>query len=143
MVSWHAEHTLDTSADPEEVWRRLEEVAHWNEWDTGLAWAELSGPFRSGSQGRMGMKGEGTRTFQLAKVEANTSFTALVRLPLAEVRHTHAQEASSMGTRMTHRIEITGPLSWLYALTRGRKLRDGLAPGMRRLATIASMGGKN
>jgi len=39
---------------------------------------------------------------------------------------------------MTHSIKITGLLSWFYALTRGRTLREGLAPGMRTLARMAS-----
>jgi len=140
MVMWHAEHTLDTSADPQEVWRRLEEVSTWPEWDAGVAWAELAGPFKDGTQGRMKVRGEGTLTFRLARVKVNQSFTALVRLPLAVVRHTHDQEPSTMGTRMTHRVEITGLLSWLYAMTRGRKLREGLAPSMRCLARMASAG---
>jgi len=138
MVMWHAEHTLDTSAAPDEVWRRLEEVSHWPEWDLGVSWAELTGPFKVGSFGKMKVRGEGTLTFRLAKVVANRTFTALVKLPLAEIRHTHDQEASTMGTRMTHRIEISGPLSWLYGMTRGRKLREGLAPSMRSLARMAS-----
>ena len=138
MSTFVAEHTLDTSAEPEEVWRRLAEVATWSEWDAGIAWAELAGPFSSGAQGRMKLRGEGACSFRLAEVEVNASVTALIKLPLAEIRHTHAQEASALGTRVTHRVEITGPLSWLYGLTRGRQLREGLAPGLRSLARMAS-----
>ncbi|NTV72702.1 MAG: hypothetical protein HGA66_00635 [Holophaga sp.] len=138
MVNWHAEHTLDTSAEPRAVWAKLEEVSAWPQWDTGITFAELSGPFSSGTQGRMMVRGEGSRTFRLAKVEDQASFTALVKLPLAEIHHTHAQEACDLGTRMTHTIKITGLLSWFYALTRGRTLREGLAPGMRTLARMAS-----
>jgi hypothetical protein len=138
MASWHAEHTLDTSADPGEVWAKLEEVSQWPEWDAGVTWAELSGPFASGAQGRLKVRGEGALTFRLASVVDRASFTALVRLPLATIRHTHDQEASALGTRMTHRVEITGVLGWFYALTRGRRLREGLAPSMRSLARMAS-----
>ena len=70
-----------------------------------------------------------------AKAQA---LTALVRLPLAEVRHIHRQETTAIGTRLTHRIEISGPLSWLYGWSLGRRLRDDLAPSMRRLARLAS-----
>jgi len=138
MVGWHAEHTLDTSAEPGAVWAKLEEVSAWPQWDTGITFAELSGPFSSGTQGRMKVRGEGSRTFRLAQVKDQASFTALVKLPLAEIHHTHAQEACDLGTRMTHSIKITGLLSWFYALTRGRTLREGLAPGMRTLARMAS-----
>lgn len=138
MVGWHAEHTLDTSAEPGDVWAKLAEVSAWPQWDAGITWAELTGPFSAGSQGRMNVRGEGSRTFRLASVEDQASFTALVKLPLAEIHHIHAQKACDLGTRMTHRIEITGPLSWFYALTRGRILREGLAPSMRKLARMAS-----
>ena len=138
MATWQAEHTLDTSADPEEVWRRLVDVHNWPEWDVGLTWAELTGPFGAGALGRMKVRGAGTQVFRLVAVEANRTFTATVRLPLAVVRHIHSQEPSDMGTRMTHRVEIAGLLSWFYGLTRGRRLRDGLAPSMRSLARIAS-----
>ena len=43
-----------------------------------------------------------------------------------------------MGTRLTHRIEISGPLSWLYGWSLGRRLKEDLAPSMRRLARLAS-----
>ena len=135
---WHAEHTLDTTAEPARVWQRVEEVATWPQWDTELAWVKLPGAFSTGAQGTMKALGEGPRPFLLASVVANESFTALMRLPLAQVRHIHSQEASVIGTRMTHRIEIDGPLSWLYGWYRGRRIRDGLAPSMRRLARIAA-----
>jgi len=61
-----------------------------------------------------------------------------MKFPLAEVRHIHLQETSEIGTRLTHRIEISGPLSWLYGWSRGRRLRESLAPSMRRLARLAS-----
>ena len=78
------------------------------------------------------------RYFLLSAVVAEPGFTALIRVPLAEVRHIHWQETSQIGTRMTHRIEIRGPLSWLYGWSLGRRLREGLAPGMRALARLAS-----
>jgi len=138
MAKWHAEHTLDTSAGPEAVWSRMVEVSTWPEWDGGLTWAELAGPFRAGARGRMKVRGGGTQTFLLGPVEDGSRFTAMVRLPFAQVFHTHVQAPSAMGTRMTHRVEITGLLGWLYRLTRGRRLREGLAPSLRALARLCS-----
>jgi len=48
---WHAEHTLDTTAQPERVWELMQLVADWPQWDTGLTWAELPGTFAPGAQG--------------------------------------------------------------------------------------------
>jgi len=138
MDMWHAEHTLDTTAAPGQIWQRMEQVADWPQWDTGLSWAELPGGFQAGAQGSMRFGGESPRSFQLAAVSVEQGFTALIKLPLAELRHIHQQERSAIGTRLTHRIEIRGPLSWLYGWRLGRRLREDLAPSMRRLARLAS-----
>jgi hypothetical protein len=135
---WHAEHTLETTAPPERVWDQLRQVERWPLWDSGLASAELDGGFSDGAAGTMRFQSEGPKPFQLAAVVAQSGFTALTRLPLAEVRHIHRQETSAMGTRMTHRIEIRGPLSWLYGWSLGRRMKAGLAPGLRALARLAS-----
>jgi hypothetical protein len=138
MDMWHAEHTLETTAPPERIWAQMQMVANWPQWDTGLSWAELPGSFSAGAQGSMKLSSEEPRAFLLASVSAQHEFTALIRLPLAEVRHIHHQETSAIGTRLTHRIEIRGPLSWFYGMGLGRRLRDDLAPSMRRLARLAS-----
>ena len=135
---WHAEHTLDTTAPPERIWAQMQMVGDWPQWDTGLTWAELGGAFSAGAQGTMKFGSESPKSFLLSSVVAQHGFTALMKLPLAEVRHIHFQETSAIGTRLTHRIEISGPLFWLYALGRGRRLREGLAPSMRLLARLAS-----
>ena len=134
---WHAEHTLDTTAPPERIWAVMQQVDGWPRWDTGLSRAELPGAFSAGAQGSIQFR-RNTIPFLLSAVSAERGFTALTRLPLAEVRHIHAQETSAIGTRLTHRIEIRGPLSWLYGWSLGRRLRDDLAPSMRRLARLAS-----
>ena len=135
---WHAEHTLDTTAQPERIWAQMQQVANWPQWDTGLTSAELPGAFSPGAQGTMKFLRDRPKSFLLATVVAQKGFTALMKFPLAEVRHIHTQETCEIGTRVTHRIEISGPLSWLYGWSRGRRLRDGLAPSMRRLARLAS-----
>jgi hypothetical protein len=138
IVMWHAEHTLDTTAPPERIWAQMQMVADWPRWDTGLASAELPGAFSAGAQGTVQFRQEAPRPFLLAAVSAQHTFTALIKLPLAEVRHIHLQETSAIGTRLTHRIEISGPLSWLYGWSLGRRFREDLAPSMRRLARLAS-----
>jgi hypothetical protein len=138
MDMWHAEHTLDTTAPPEQIWRLMQVVSDWPRWDTGLTWADLPGGFQAGAQGSMKFRSEGLRSFLLSAVSDEQGFTALIKLPLAEVRHIHSQQISAIGTRLTHRIEISGPLSWLYGWRLGRRLREDLAPSMRRLARLAS-----
>jgi hypothetical protein len=135
---WYAEHTLETTARPDRVWEQLQAVERWPLWDFGLASAELSGGFADGAQGTVRFQAEPPRPFRLSSVVAGSDFTALTRLPLAELRHIHHQEGSAMGTRMTHRIEIRGPLCWFYGLGLGRRMRAGLAPGLRALARLAS-----
>jgi hypothetical protein len=136
---WRSEHTLETTARPQDVWKRLEQVDAWPRWDGDLDWARLPGPFALGAQGSLKDRGGRPRAFRITALETSSQCTVLVRLPFAQVLHTHIQAPCGMGTRMTHRVEIQGPLSWLYGWARRRRLREGLAPGMRMLARMAAL----
>jgi hypothetical protein len=46
---WSAEHSIETSAPPEAVWRLWSDVPRWPEWNADLERAELSGEFAPGS----------------------------------------------------------------------------------------------
>jgi hypothetical protein len=45
---WSAEHSVETSASPEAIWRLWADVPGWPEWNADLARAELEGEFQAG-----------------------------------------------------------------------------------------------
>src|SRR5690242_8163304 len=66
---WFVEHTIDTTAEPEAVWRLWADVASWPEWNSGVQRAELVGPFTVGS--RIVMTPPGDDPVELVITEAN------------------------------------------------------------------------
>jgi hypothetical protein len=133
---WHTEHTLETTAEPQRVWERVAAVATWPEWNQELTSAELTGAFAIGAQGRC--RDQGVRSFRIEALESGRSCIVHTRLVFTDLRWSHRQEVCALGTRITQRIELSGPLAWLYGWLRGRRLRAGLAPSVRCLARLAA-----
>ena len=46
---WSTEHSVETKAAPEAVWRVWSDVERWPEWNADLERADLSGPFAAGA----------------------------------------------------------------------------------------------
>jgi uncharacterized protein YndB with AHSA1/START domain len=107
---WVHEHTDETAASPEAVWRVLRDLDDWPSWDTSMEWVRLQGPFRVGSE--VVMKPEGQEPITSVIVEAAENRLYADETDFGEVRlrfsHTLAPLASG-GTTVTHRLEITGP----------------------------------
>src|SRR5262245_65097563 len=65
---WQTEHTIETSAPPEAIWRLWSDVEGWPEWNGDIERIELDGPFGPG--GRMLMTPQGQETIELRIAEA-------------------------------------------------------------------------
>jgi uncharacterized protein YndB with AHSA1/START domain len=107
---WAHEHTGETAASPEAVWRVLRDLDDWPSWDTSMEWVRLQGPFRVGSE--VVMKPEGQDPITSVIVEATENRVYADETDLGEVRlrfsHTLAPRSDG-GTVVIHRLEITGP----------------------------------
>ena len=95
-----------------------------------------------GTRGRLKPKGGPTTTFEFTHVDPGRGFTdvtrlPLARLPLARLEFAHRIDPDENGTRFTHRVTITGPLSPLFARVVGRDVAAGLPGAMRALARLA------
>lgn len=142
---WRFEHTVETGAPREAVWRLWEDVPGWKERDEGLDWARLDGPFATGTRGVLKPRGvvgaihvRLAPPFELEEVVPHESFTLAQRIPLGRMRTHHQLEETDAGLRrVTQRVEISGPLAPLFARLIGRSLAGGLPRSMRRLANIA------
>jgi len=135
---WHTEHTLETTTEPEAIWLRWKDVDGWPDWDEGLEWARLLGPLKPGSSGSLKRKGSISQRFTVEEVQEGRGFTCLGKWLLTRMRLVHTVEPSKLGSRVTHRIEVEGPMAWWLRLTLARRIRETLAPAMRKLARIAA-----
>jgi uncharacterized protein YndB with AHSA1/START domain len=106
---WVAEHSIMTSARPEQVWRVWADVPGWPEWNGDIERIELGGSFAAG--GRIVMTPFGREAIELRIAEAvePALFVDEAHLDEVVVRTTHRVEPiGNERSRVTYRMEITG-----------------------------------
>jgi hypothetical protein len=136
---WSHEHTVETEAPAEAIWRLWSDVSTWSSWDDDIEWARLDGQFAVGSRGKLKPKGVPAGGFKLVAVNPGVSYTVEQRLPLARLRFEHeVTEAGEGPTRFTHRVTVDGPLAALFARLFGRRMKANFPTVMRHLAEAAS-----
>jgi hypothetical protein len=133
-VGWSFEHSADSTAGKEAVWRRYSDVTQWPEWSPAIEWARLDGAFEVGAKGKSKARGAPAGGFRLVRVEPNAGFASTTWLPGARLLFEHFIEERGTGIRITHRATLSGPLSALYT-PRIRSLTEHSLPeGVHRLA---------
>jgi uncharacterized protein YndB with AHSA1/START domain len=106
---WAHEYAAETAASPEAVWAVLRDVDQWPRWDTSMERVALQGPFAVGTRVAMTPVGQEpivSTIVAITEPEYYADRTDLGPVTL-EFSHTLTRLASG-GTRITHRLEITG-----------------------------------
>ncbi len=107
---WVHEHTAETAASPQAVWHVLRDLDQWGSWDTSLEWVRLQGPFQVGSQVTMKPKGQDPVASVIVEATENRVYADQTTLGEVTLRFSHTLEPlEGGGTKVTHRLEITGP----------------------------------
>jgi hypothetical protein len=107
---WRTEHSIETTAAPEAIWRLWADVEGWPEWNADLERAELSGPFAAGSTITMISPGQEPIELRIADAIEPELFVDEAHLGDVVVRTTHRIEhLNGNRTRVVYAMEITGP----------------------------------
>lgn len=134
---WSYEYSLETEATKEQIWTVYKDVKNWPKWDHEIEYAEHQGEFKTGSicilKPKKGPKVKSVMTH----CEELKSFTDESKLPLGKLRFHHKIDEQGEKIRITHRIEITGPLTFIFACVIGRKIADSLPQTMKNLVEYA------
>jgi hypothetical protein len=130
-------HTVETTASAEDVWKIWQDVSNWNSWDHGLEFSTLDGPFETGTTGTLKPKGGPLVHFKLTKVEPMKTFVDDAKLTLAGIVFSHSLTEFEGRTRVTHQIEIKGPLAFFFAYVIGRNMKKNLPRDMAALVQKA------
>jgi hypothetical protein len=133
-VGWTFEHSADSAASKEAVWRRYADVTQWRDWSPAIEWARLDGPFQVGAKGKSKARGAPAARFRLVRVEPNAVFASTTWLPGARLLFEHFIEPRDIGLRITHRATLSGPLSRLYARRMQSLTEHSLPEGVEHLA---------
>jgi hypothetical protein len=106
---WATEHSIETTAAPEAIWRLWAGVPHWPEWNADLARAELTGEFVAGSTIRMTSVEGDSVDLRIAEAVEPDLFVDEADLGSVKVRTTHRVErVDADRSRVVYRMEITG-----------------------------------
>jgi uncharacterized protein YndB with AHSA1/START domain len=107
---WTTEHSVETTAEPEAIWRCWADVARWPDWNADLARAELSGAFIPGSTIRMTSVAGEVVELRIAEAVESERFVDEAEFGGVTVRTHHRIEQIDPGRRrIVYRLEISGP----------------------------------
>jgi hypothetical protein len=107
---WATEHSIETSAAPEGLWRLWADVAGWPEWNGDIERIELVGAFAASSTIVMTPIGEEPIELRIAEAVEPELFVDEADLGEIVVRTIHRVERlDPERDRITYRMEITGP----------------------------------
>jgi hypothetical protein len=107
---WTTEHSVETTADPEAIWRQWANVAEWPEWNGDVERIELRGPFAVDSTISMTPVGDDPIDLRIAEATEPELFVDEAELGDVVVRTIHrVDRIADDRTRVTYRMVITGP----------------------------------
>jgi hypothetical protein len=107
---WTKEHSVETTAAPETIWKLWNDVGDWPRWNADLERAELAGPFAQGSAITMFPREDDPIELTIAEAHAPERFVDQADLGPVVVRTTHRIERlDDDRSKIVYRMEITGP----------------------------------
>ncbi len=109
-MMWTIEHSIETAASPEAIWRLWSDVERWPEWNADLERAELLGSFAVGSVVTMFPHQQDPIQLRIAEVREPERFIDEADLGDVVVRTTHRiARLERERSRIVYAMEITGP----------------------------------
>ncbi|MDX3452956.1 polyketide cyclase [Streptomyces sp. ME02-8801-2C] len=106
---WEYEHSIETSATPEAIWRLWADVENWGTWNAEIEKIEMSGPFAAGTQITMTPPGDDPVLLRIAEAVEDELFVDEAGFDGLLLRTTHRIDRIDHDRiRVVYRMEITG-----------------------------------
>lgn len=131
------EHTIETQASPEQIWKVWADVENWKKWDPEIEIARIDGPFRTGTTGSTQFKGTPLFKTLLTKVDPLKCVVQEAYLTFAKVVSYQTMRHAAGITRVTFRVEVRGPLSLFYACLLNRFIKKKIPLEMEEMLKLA------
>ena len=134
---WTFEVSRKTTAKKEIIWKLWTDVPNWNIWDAEVVNAELFGQFQTGTKGILKPKGGPKAKFEMIECTNLKSFTDRSFLPLCKMDFLHSMTETNDGLEITHKVEMTGFMTFLFSKVIGNKIKVGLPIAVDKLINLA------
>ncbi|MFN8381149.1 MAG: SRPBCC family protein [Anaerolineales bacterium] len=134
---WTAEYTVVTTASKEAVWKIWADVENWPKWDKGVEWCHIDGEFKVGTRYTLKPVSGPEAKAVIHDCQPLKGFTDVTNLPLAKMKFAHELKEEKDGLHVTHRVTISGPLSFLFAQVIGKDTAKDLPETIGRLVDLA------
>lgn len=106
---WEYEHSIETSATPEAIWRLWADVENWGTWNSEIEKIEMNGPFEAGTQITMTPPGDDPVLLRIAEAVEDELFVDEARFDGLLLRTIHRIDRIDPNRiRVAYRMEITG-----------------------------------
>lgn len=134
---WITQHTEQTSASPEAVWRVIADFEHWADWNPGYREAHLDGELTPGTPGRVVLANGMRRPFSLVEA-TGTSLVIGASGPGVTQRFGHRVEAlAGGGASVSMAATMDGPLTPVLSRIFGRIMAGYYPTAVRQLVATA------
>jgi hypothetical protein len=134
---WTTEVSRKTTATKEQIWKLWADVANWNSWDKEVETAQLFGAFKTGTKGILKPTGGPKTKFEMTECTNFTSFTDRSFLPLCKMDFIHTMTEIEGGIEITHKVVMTGFMTFLFSKIIGSKIKVGLPIAVEKLIEFA------
>jgi uncharacterized protein YndB with AHSA1/START domain len=136
---WTHEHTAETALAPQAVWNVLKDIDNWARWDTSMETVRLEGPFAVGTRVAMTPTGQEPITSVITAITENELYADETDLGDVILRFSHTlTRLADGGSRITHRLEITGPKAGELGPELGPAITADFPDAMRALLAYAA-----
>ncbi|MER6446421.1 polyketide cyclase [Streptomyces venezuelae] len=106
---WEYEHSIETAAAPEAIWRLWADVENWGAWNAGIQKIEINGPFSAGTEITMTPPGDDPVLLHITEAAEGERFTDEARFGGLLLRTVHRIDPIGQDRiRVVYRMEITG-----------------------------------
>lgn len=127
-----------TAALPGTVWRLWSDPNNWSRWNSGIRDAHIDGPIADGARGTMTTNRGSTHDVMFHDVSDGRSFSmSMAGPPLSTFTFTCEIRPDGVGSVISQRVAITGPLGALFGAMMGNEMAKHFAPVLDDLARTA------
>lgn len=121
----------------ETVWEIMTDINNWKDWHPVIDDCRLEGAFEVGNSFTLTPRGKKPVTITLVDIKKGYEFTDRTDFPGAQMFDTHTLTETEDGVTIGNRLEMKGPLRWVWMWLVGSNVASTMPHKMDLLAALA------